>query len=584
MPGLELIGPIAGTVQVPSSDPAVEAQESMGLFVAGDASTIRSYSGAELGWRWLARAQGPLVKNVKGWPEGPEGGTVGYFRTEEEARAYYSALRQHALTSTPGLVAQDTRQNFPLNVPTAYAESFWQYGSEVLRLIYDRMADMQVYARNTDAIAVFDASPRSAPAPDGGAHPSKIVSYYSQNQVLYLAVARGASGGAEHVVIVFSDQHKPHPVIPDGLPRAEWMRTLVSGPADASGERAKLQLAFPSNVLVVQWGRLSGLDLLAQEDRTNPLSTLLPRLQSAVAVPLAAPQGIAPRLGGVPAGYAIRLEPGAYTVTYYELMGTPTGGYSCCAISREGAPSFMPAVLGNAGGIIHGGLTVEQYAMLSVERDNLFMRQGPLALASPDMIALCQKYGLAWEPSGRAGRVDGWELMIQGDASFSAQWALQRGIATMRLQGVEPTREQIDAMGKQQLAATAAVEAHHKNFVAKRKSTREAALEIIAFALGKTPDKVVAECRRIAADLRPDDVLFDTMRILRKPGKDGNPKFDNVDKRLDVLVKARWSAMDEEKRRFEGGTVEKFLKSEMDDIYPPNDLKLPGLMGWLSRI
>jgi len=42
--------------------------------------------------------------------------------------------------------------------------------------------------------------------------------------------------------------------------------------------------------------------------------------------------------------------------------------------------------------------------------------------------------------------------------------------------------------------------------------------------------------------------------------------------------------MDEEKRRFEGGKLEKFLKSEIDDIYPPNNLKVPGLMGWLSRL
>lgn len=208
MPGLELIGPIAGKPQVPSSDEITAGTEEIGLFVAGDVSTIRNYSGTDLGWRWLCRAQGPLIDRVGHWPEGPEGGTVGYFKTEEEARGYYAALRQHALHSTPGLQTEDTRKNFPLNAPSAYAESFWHQGQEVLRLIYDRMADLQVYARNTNCIDIFDASPRSQPAPDGGPHPSKIVSYYSQNEVLFLAIARGATGCAEHVVIAFSDELK----------------------------------------------------------------------------------------------------------------------------------------------------------------------------------------------------------------------------------------------------------------------------------------------------------------------------------------------------------------------------------------
>lgn len=268
-------------------------------------------------------------------------------------------------------------------------------------------------------------------------------------------------------------------------------------------------------------------------------------------------------------------------------MGTATGGYSCCAISRDGAPSFMPAVLGNAGGIVHGGLTVEQYAMLSVERDNFIMQNGGMAVMSPGMGQICAKYGVPFTPSGMAGRIQGWELMIQGDASFSAQWAMHRGVATMRLQGIEPTPEQIAAMGQQQQAVTASLEANHKRHVDKKAAARQAALAIIQFSFGQTPEAVVAECQRIEPNVSPNDILFETMRILRKPNENGNPRFDGVDKRLDVLVKARWSVMDEDGRKFEGGKdrkMEKFLRSEMDDIYPPNDLKLPGLFGWLGRL
>src|SRR6187549_2297895 len=111
MPGLELIGPIAGCTQTPSSDPNVARMESAGLFVAGDATTMRAYSGAELGWRWLCRAQGPLIKRVQGWPEGPDKRTAGYFRTEDEARQFYGRLRQHAMAAIPHAQVQDTRAN-----------------------------------------------------------------------------------------------------------------------------------------------------------------------------------------------------------------------------------------------------------------------------------------------------------------------------------------------------------------------------------------------------------------------------------------------------------------------------------------
>jgi len=563
MPGLELIGPIAGCPRVISQDPVVAGVEETGLFVAGDAGAIRAYSGMDLGWRWLVRGQGPLVKKVAGWPLSPRGATFDYFPDEQSARAYYAALRQHAFATTPRLVPQDTRQNFPLNVPSAYAESLWVDGQEAMRLIIDRMADLQVFRGNTQCIGLFEATPRGAP----------LVSYFTQNDVLYLAVARGATGGAEHVVIVFSDEHKPEPIIPEGLPRAEWMTKF---------NRAGLQ--FPSNLLVVQWGRLSGTEVLAAEDQQNPAGSLSAKMQGRVAMPIASPPAIAERLGNVPAAYAVRLEPGSYTATYYELMGTPYGGFSCCAISREGAPSFLPVVVGNAGGIVHGGLTVEQYAMLSVERDNLVMREGPTAVFGPNLAAVCQKYGVPFEPGGRAGRISGWELMIQGDAAFSAQWAIQRGIATMRLQGQEPNQAQIQAMAQQQQAVTDQLEKHAERRKNLNQQIEEAAVGVIGFALGQTPEAVLAEARRLAPDAKPADVFFRALRILRTPGEKGLPKFDAVDKRLDPLVRARWLVLDEGDRKFEGGTVEKYIKSEIDDIYPKNGLKVPGFFGFLGRL
>lgn len=561
MPGLELVGPIAGCVQVPSSDPTTESMESAGLFVAGDASVMRGFSGADLGWRWLCRAQGPLVKRVPGWPPGPSGPTHGYFPTEEQARSYYAALRQHALASTPGLQAQDTRAATPLNVPSGYAESFWQNGQEVLRLVYDRMRDLQVFLTNTNCIGIMDVAPGGPP----------VVSYSSQNQVLYLAIARGASGGAEHVVVVFSDQHQPNPTIPEGLPRAEWMRKFDKG-----------GLHFPTNVLVVQWGRLSGAQTLAAEDAQNPAASLAHRLQAQPVVPLAAPGDVAPRLGNVPAAYAVRLEPGTYTTTYYELMDTPHGGFSCCAISREGAPSFMPAVLGNAGGIRHGGLSVEQYAMLSEERDAVIMREGPM---SPSLGALCAKYGIPVSGNyGTSGRIHEWELMIQGDPSFSAQWVMHRGVARMRLQGIEPTPEQIQAMGQQQQVVSAALEQHGKRHEEKVAARRRAALHAIEFSAGRTWEDVLAELKRVAPEISASWILHESLDILRNPGEQGNPSFQQVDQRVEPLAKAHWHSMDADERRTEAATPEKHAKEKVQDIYPRNGLKAPGFFAWLSRL
>lgn len=563
MPGLELVGPIAGRAQVGASDPKTANMETEGLFVAGDASAMNAYSGADLGWRWLVRGQGPLARSVQGFPPGPHGPTFGYFVDEAKARAYYQALRAHALASTPNLVPRDTRAEHALNVPSAWSESLWQHQEEMYRLVCDRMADLQVYCRNTDCIGVMEAYPNGPP----------VVSYYSQNEVLYLAVARAPSGAVEHVVIVYSDRHQPSPIVPEGLPRAEWMKKF---------DQANLR--FPSNTLVVQWGRLSGRQTLAGEDPQNPAASLAQKLQREPWVALPAPPDIAQRLGNVPAGYAIRLEPGNYSATYYELMDTPYGGFSFCAISREGAPSFMPVVVGNAGGIRHGGLTVEQYAMLSEERDAAILREGIFA---PSLAEICKRYGVPVHGGTMyptSGRIDEWELMIQGDAAFSSQWVVQRGIARMRLSGVEPTPEQIQAMAHQQEAVTAALERNHAQHEQGKAATRRAALHLIDFASGRSWQELSAELARIGQGLRPDWVLYEALVILRDPGEGGNPRFDKVDTRVTPLAMAHWHAMPEDERRTEASTPEKHAKAWIDDIYPNNDVKVPGFFGWLSRL
>ena len=54
----------------------------------------------------------------------------------------------------------------------------------------------------------------------------------------------------------------------------------------------------------------------------------------------------------------------------------------------------------------------------------------------------------------------------------------------------------------QQQAVTASLEANHKRHVDKKAASRKAALAIIQFSFGKTPEEVVAECRRIEPNVQ----------------------------------------------------------------------------------
>lgn len=565
MPGLELIGPLAGKTQTPSTDPAAAAPESMGMFIVGDAMTIRHYSGPYPGWRWMCRAQGPLTENLKNWPTGD---TSGYFDCREAAQAFFSAVRRHAVTMTQGLTIQDGRSEISLTDSTCSAERFWLNGEEVMRLHFDHLTDLEVTSCNTDAIWQYDAHPSSPAA-------GILAAYHTQNDVIYLAIARAASGAAEHLVMVYSDRHAPQPTIGEGLPCAEWIKTYE-----------KSALSFPSGIAVVQWGRLSGAEAQWQEDPQQPANTLTQRLGANVAVPLPPPPIVAPRLGNVPAAYAVRMEPGTYAATYYELSTAEHGGFSCCAISRQGAAPFLPVVVGNAAGVVHGNLTMEQYAMLSVERDQLLMRLGPMGVMSGEMAALCQKYG---QPApaglgiGRAGRVEGWDLMIQGDPAFSAQWAVQMGIAGLRLQGIEPSQEQIQAMAQQQQGVHEQLQASNQRREAVNAEIRSAAVPLVELARTATVQEIVAACAQHAPNVKAAAVFFQTIRWLKLAP--GGPTFERVTEVTEKIVRAHWSVMTDEERQFEArGKEEKYVKDVVSDVYSANKVPEKGFFASLGRM
>src|SRR5580698_1374037 len=136
MPGLELIGTIAGAPKTPSPSELERGFEGLGLFILGDAADARAYSGPDLGSRWLCRLQGVGLELPIDWPDGI---TWKFWPDEAGARGMYARLRQHIHDRFPGVEARDVRGEMPLNVPSAIAESFSQNGSELFRMFSDNM-------------------------------------------------------------------------------------------------------------------------------------------------------------------------------------------------------------------------------------------------------------------------------------------------------------------------------------------------------------------------------------------------------------------------------------------------------------
>lgn len=565
MPGLQLVGPIAGKPRTPGDDKNA-VYEKFGMFVIGDAYAIRHYSGLYPGWRWLCKAQGPLIDTVGVWPT-PGGYTSSYFTDGNEARAMYAQLRQHAMAMAPGLRAEDARSRMPLNDPNCHAESFFQGNEEVLRLFWDHMADLQVALSYTQMMDILVSNPADHSQ-------GQYLTYHSQNDVLYVAIATGPGGGVEHLCLIYSDSHKTQPTIQDGMPRAEWVKATQKG-----------ALRFPTGIAVAQWGRLGGNEAQWAEDPQNPLGSMIQKMGNRPFAPLPPPSSLAPRLGDVPAAYAFRMEPGEYTATYYELTTERFGGFSFVAVSREGAPSFLPVVLGNAGGMVHGGLTMEQYAQLSAERDALLMRGGAGAIFGNEMAALCHKYNVPFQQgpgAGMNGRINEWEQMIQRDPAFSAQWAMQIGVARLKLQGIEPTQAHLDQIAQQQQQTQNFLEEQNKKQASLKNEISSAAHRLIQGAPQWSVQQIVSAVASFAPSARPSDVLYHVLVILKNP--DDHGKTEGADKITDKLARAHWATLSEEDRKFEGGKEDKYVKDVIADVYEKQGLPVPGVGGFFSRL
>ena len=572
MPGLELIGNIAATVRVPSPNEAEQGYEDCGIFIAGDARDVAQYSGMDLGTRWLCRLQGPGCEIVRDWPT-PDHETWRYHATEEAARLMFEQLRGHIRVRFPGVQVVDGRDEIPLNVPTCIAERYYQNGTEVLRLFYDRMTDLQVAVRNTNLIRRFDAHPAAPKGPG-------LVSYSTQSDVMYLAIARGASGAAQHVCIVYAPEHKPQEVIAAGMPRAATPLTNRLTP-----------IVCHSGFLIAFWGRANGASIVAPARGQDPAAMLHAYLGQNVAAPLQTNvPGLDARLP-TPAAWAIRVEPGEYEPKYLELDADAGKGYSLLWLCKTDAPSFQPFVPGNAGGMKIDGRTLEEYAMIVAERERILMSGGDTGAG---LAMLCQKWGLPVPRNafgvdiGYAGRILEWEKAIQSHPSMNAQFVAQKGVAGFRLQGIEPTPEMLAQMKAQQIATTehlAQAEEANKN---ARNELAEGAPKIIELARRMEPAQLVEEAKKLFQnEMRtsgtPAYGFYKALQMLKQPGYQGNPRFIQVDQVTEKLAKAHYACMKPEDQRQEG-SEKKYVKETIAEVYEPNGLPVPGVGGFFSRL
>jgi hypothetical protein len=568
MPGLTLIGPIAARTQIAAPDEIAKGAESYGIFVVGDVRAVGHYSGTEIGPRWLVRAHGPLAELVQSWPT-PDGETSGYFATEEEARRFYGALRGHAPTVAPDLRFVDTRAQHPLNAPGAVSESVFQGETEVLRLILDRMTDLQVVVRNTDAIWTFPAHPAQR-------DDATLVAYHTQSDVLRVAYAAGPSGAAEHLCVVYSKE-PPERVIAEGMQRATEIEDHTRDP-----------FTVPSNIAVLFWGRAAGKDVLAPARGGDPAAALHGYLGDRIAAPLATNlEDVDRRLGGIPAAWVIRMEPGRYEARYYELDARPGGGHSFLAISRMGAASFQP-LSAEGGGRVISGMTIDQYAMMSAERDMILMQQG--GNAGPALAALCQRYGqdVPEAPGGGvnlgyAARVTEWDLAIQGNSALSAQWVSQLGLARMKLQGVQVSPEQLAQMAQQQQVVQQQLQQHAQAHADATKQVSQGANQVIELARTAPKEQLVSTAQRLAPNGRASDVLYEAVRILKNPDTKGAPRYGFVDLVAEKVVSAHWASMSPEDQKFEGGKEKSYVKEQVAEIYEANGLEAPN-KGFFSKL
>jgi hypothetical protein len=144
----------------------------------------------------------------------------------------------------------------------------------------------------------------------------------------------------------------------------------------------------------------------------------------------------------------------------------------------------------------------------------------------------------------------------------------------MRLQGHEPSEQEIAAIAQQQNVVQQSLEQHSSHL----DDIRDVAIHVIQASANRTPEDVIAMIRQNAPQLGVEDVLYKTLRILREPEEFG--RFDNVESCVEPLARAHYRSMSPEDQRSEG-SEDNFFKEEREVIFSAYDIEVPGLLGKL---
>ncbi len=190
--------------------------------------------------------------------------------------------------------------------------------------------------------------------------------------------------------------------------------------------------------------------------------------------------------------------------------------------------------------------------------------------------------------TGYAARIVDWDTLIQRDPKLTAQFLSAKQIATMRLQGIEPSPEQIAQIAQQQkfgrAVALAQNQNSHQNAVDQIKN---GGIALVEFARTHTVEQIMAEARNVFSIETqkagtPAHGLERLIHTMKQPGYQGNPKFNNVDQVTEKLATACYRCMKPEDQKSEG-SEKSYVKDVIADVYEKNGVPVPGVGGFLNR-
>lgn len=583
---LTLLGPIQNFM--PERDPNDEAgseAESEGPFILADARDALRWGGLRATGRWKTKLLGQLAELPIQLPfRGAR-----YAETQKEALENYANLRaaiEAAMPDAPIVPYDDTPSTDGSRVDAILATGDnGEPGGPVGILLCAEVNDYDFAMDMVRGLACLKAGNYDGP---------KVVAYRPPPPGCLVAVGNGQNGAADHIVIAFC---------PGGAPADDDVKAyLESGLPGAApdGNHTDITIDVTSGVLVAFWSRLAGGELLGWTEGQDPAKALSDWLGDNTSAPL--PPGVPGMLerGGQRCGWVFRVNPGKWTARYWYVDTADGAGLSCCAFSRDGVPSFQPLMHnGGANGLRIAGITLEDYAELSAERDRLYMRAstastglGAMAAlvgnvsgfgaAQGELDALCDRFGVPHAPYGMAGRITEWDQTIQGDANLSAEFAAFYSIANAKLDGIDPSTINTDAVAAQARANADFVSKNAKKHEQSNEATTAGHYGLFEVARKFPPDQVLRAAREKAyAHLSEDDLAwaFDRAAGHLKLHATGAKK---IDKPVEVCASFFSAMYDVMPANEKPSSKAKFIKQETDEVKEAYGLSDPGLFGWVT--